>query len=81
MPESHPLGAFVFGNKVFAEVIKSISDEIILDLGLGSLKEKGEGDLRHRVMGERSCDNSHNDGGRDWCPAAPTEGMPLASRS
>lgn len=48
MPESHPLGAFVFGNKVFEEVIKSISDEIILDLGLGSLKEKGEGDLTHR---------------------------------
>lgn len=40
----------VFRNRVFVEVISRSRDEIILDLGLMSLQEKGEGDLtpRHR---------------------------------
>lgn len=44
------------------------------------IRERRGGFETLRVTIERSCDKSHNDGGRDWCPAAPSKGMPLASK-
>ena len=51
MPESHPLGASVFGNKVFAEVIKSISRWDHPGFRTGVLKRERRGVIWHTDTG------------------------------